>query len=134
MALNLSTAKFSTKDQATLHLRHPETDANLYDDLGNPVEIVLLGKSSLQYRNALKAMQNRSINRGKKKASAELYEQEALEMLVACSVEAHNLVLSDDRPIDSPAAFKELYSDPGLLWIKTQVEEFLEEISNFLPK
>lgn len=132
MALNLS--KLSTKNEATLHLEHPETGAKLYDENNKPVEIVMLGKSSPQYRNAFLKMQNKHLNRGKKKPTAELYQEEAVQLLVACSVRANNLVLADGREINSPETFTELYSDESLEWVKDQADAFLGDVSNFLGK
>lgn len=132
MALNLGT--LSTKGQATLHLEHPDTGVKLFDENNNPVEIVVYGKSSKQYRNAFTAMQDRHIQRGKKKPSAALYHQEAVELLVACSIRANNMVLADGSPIDTPEAFTKLYNDDSLEWVKDQVDNFLGDTASFLQK
>ena len=140
MALNLS--KFATKDSDALHLRNPATDELLYDEVANadgsvtklPVEIVVNGPSSPAYRNAITAMQNRMIKRGKQKQSAEAMREEGIDLLVACSVKANNLVLPDGSPIDNDAAFKKLYSDPQFGWLKDQVDAGLGDVSNFLGK
>ena len=132
MAFNLSS--LAAKDSDNLQLRHPVTDELLFDDDKNPVEIVICGTASKQYRTAVTAMQNRNIKRGKKTPSAEVMREEGIDLLVACSIKANNLVLPDGSPIDNPDAFRTLYSDPAFDWLKAQVDAGLGDVSNFLGK
>jgi hypothetical protein len=123
----------SMKDTVELQLRHPVSDELLFadEDKSAPVAIVLYGTSSKQYRNAITAMQNRSLKRGKKQVSAEVMREEGVELLVACSEKALNLSYKD-APVDHDDAFRELYSDPTFSWLKDQVDTALGDISNFL--
>ena len=124
----------AVKDSATLHLQNPSTGELLYADEAKkqPVEIELYSRSSKAYRTAVNAMQNRALKRGNKKATAEVLQEEGIELLVACSIKANNFT-SDGDAIDNPAAFRELYSDASLEWIKDQVDSFLGDISSFIP-
>lgn len=123
----------SMKDTTELQLRHPVTDELLYADEAKkkPVVIVLFGTGSKQYRNAITAMQNRALKRGKKQASAEVMREESIELLVACSDRAINLEYNE-APVDNDAAFRSLYSDPAFGWLKDQVDSGLGDASNFL--
>lgn len=132
MALNLS--KLAVKESTSLQLRHPETDELLFDENKQPVQIFIYGTASKQYRAALLSMQNRQIRRGNKKATAEVMKEEGVELLVACSLRADNLVLPDGRVINSPETFRELYSAPEFSWVKDQVDTGLGDVSSFLDK
>ena len=132
MAFDLSS--LATKDSVELHLRHPVTDELLYDDEAKkkPIQIILYGTSSKQYRNAITAMQNRQLKRGKKQATAESMREEGVELLVACSEKAVNLELRKGVPLDNDQAFRELYSDDSFGWLKDQVDSAVGDVSNFL--
>jgi hypothetical protein len=123
------------KDTVNLHLKHPVTDELLYADAEETkaVQIVLYGTSSKQYRNAVSAMQSRSLKRGKRPATLDEMREESVRLLVACSDTAINLSYKDEVP-STAEAFRELYSDPAYSWLKDQVDAGLGDISNFLEK
>lgn len=130
---NLDT--LALKDTTELQLRHPVTDEPLFADKEQtkPVAISLFGTSSKQYRNAITAMQNRQLRRGKKAVSAETLREESISLLVACSDKAINLTYKG-APLDNEDAFRALYSDPAYSWLKDQVDTALGEVSNFLEQ
>lgn len=121
------------KDTVSLQLKHPVTDELLFADAEQtePVSIVLYGTSSKQYRNAITAMQNRALKRGKKAPTAEEVREESVRLLVACSEKAVNLSYKG-APLETPEAFRELYNDASFSWLKDQVDAALGEVSNFL--
>lgn len=123
----------AAKETTELQLRHPATDEPLFADEAKtkPVAIVIYGTSSKKYRDAVSAMQNRQLKRGKKTVSAEVMREEGVELLVACSDKAINLAL-DGQPVDNAEAFRKLYTDPSYGWLKDQVDSALAEVSNFL--
>lgn len=129
---NLESLSLKT-DAVELQLRHPATDELLFADEEKtmPVSIFLYGTSSKQYRNAVTAMQNRALKRGNKKPSAEQMREEGVELLVACSDRAINL-LYKGKPVDNDAAFRAIYNDPSFSWLKDQVDAFLADTSAFL--
>lgn len=131
MAFELST--LAVEDTYNLHLRHPVTDELLYDgdDQDKPVTITLYGTGSKQYRNAVNAMQNRQLKRGKKQPSAEVLREEGAELLVACSAGAQNLSYQG-KALDNDAVFRQLYNDPSLIWIREQVDSAIGDVANFL--
>jgi hypothetical protein len=125
--------KLSMKETVDLHLRHPVSEELLYADEAKtkPVVIVLQGTSSKQYRNAITAMQNRALKRGKKQASAEVMREEGIELLVACSEKAVNFSYQG-KSVEDDAAFRSLYGDAKFSWLKDQVDTGLGDVSNFL--
>ena len=131
MSFNLNT--LAVPETTELHLTHPVTQELLYadDKQEKPVKLVLYGTSSKKYRAAVSALQNRQLKRGKKQATAEEMQSEGVELLVACSDKALNLEL-DGAAIDTPAAFRKLYSDPAFSWLREQVDTALADVTNFL--
>jgi len=121
----------SLKDIVSLQLRHPVSDELLFTEDGKPVEIVLHGTSSKEYRNAITAMQNRALKRGKKQASAEVMKEEGIELLVACSAKANNISYGG-KPVGDDDTFRALYGDAKFSWLKDQVDAGLGDVSNFL--
>lgn len=121
----------------TLHLRHPVTGDKLYADKEEKqaVEVLLYGTASKQYRNAVSAMQTRQLRRNakKEKPNAEVMQEESVELLVACSAGSKNLSL-DGKAVSTAEDFRKLYSDPRYSWLRTQVDEALGEVDNFLAK
>lgn len=120
------------KDTTQLQLRHPVSDEPLFDG-DKIVGIELYGTSSKQYRNAITAMQNRQLRRGKKQVNAETLKEESVSLLVACSASGVNLTYQD-AALDNEDAFRALYSDPKFSWVKDQVDAALGDPSNFLDQ
>lgn len=125
----------SLKDTVNLHLKHPVTDELLYADAEEtkPVQIVLYGTASTQYRNAVAAMQSRSLKRGKRPATIDEMRDESVRLLAACSDSGVNFDYQGEVPTTTEA-FKQLYADPSFSWLKDQVDAGLGDISNFLEK
>ena len=125
----------SLADTTILHLKHPVSEELLYakpDEKGGAVTITLHGTSSKEYRNAITAMQNRSLKRGKKQATAEQMREEGVELLVACSAKASNFSYTG-KPVMDAETFRTLYSDAKFSWLKEQVDAALGDTGNFLP-
>lgn len=120
-------------DTTTLQLKHPVSEEILYADKDKTeaVAIVLFGTGSRQYRNAITAMQNRALKRGKKQATAEQMRDEGIELLVACSEKAINFSYAG-KPVNDEAAFRSLYGDAKFGWLKEQVDAALGDTANFL--
>lgn len=123
----------------TLHLRHPVSGDKLYADKEEtkPVEVLLFGTASKQYRNAVSAMQTRQLRRNakKEKPSAEVMNDEAVDLLVACTSGVNNLAVDASGKVPTTAEdFRKLYADPKFSWLRAQVDEALGEVSNFLKE
>ena len=117
----------------TLQIRHPVSDDLLFadEDKEKSVNIELHGTSSKEYRNAITAMQNRALKRGKKQASAEVMKEEGVELLVCCSVKISNLSY-EGKPVNDDASFRAIYGDAKYSWLKDQVDAMLGDNANFL--
>lgn len=133
MAFNLQ--DLAKKDSFELHLRHPVSDELLYEDDEKtlPIKIVLFGTSSKQYRNAVTAMQNTRLKRGKKQVTSEVMREDSIDLLVACSDRAINLELHPGQPLVGEA-FRELYSNDAFDWLKDQCDEAIGDVANFLAQ
>jgi hypothetical protein len=120
------------KDSAFCQLKHPATDELLFldEEKTQPVGVDVYSTSSKEYRNALTAMQNRSLKRGKKQVSAEVMREEGIDLLVACSIKGVNTESLGD--LSNDAAFRTLYNDARFSWVKDQVDAFLGDVSSFL--
>lgn len=136
MSFNL--ASLALVDTFTFQLKHPADGTLLFADEAEtePLTITVYGKSSKQYRNAVTAMQNRTLRRNHKKEvpTVEALLKEGTDLLVACSASAANLTLDDQQPINDEASFRKLYTDPRFSWVKDQADEALGDISNFLAQ
>lgn len=134
MGLNLATLALKS-DATFVHLRHPATDELLYADEAKkePVGIYVYGTASKQYRNAITAMQNRTLKLGKNKTSVERMREEAVELLVAVTEKAANLEYNDEK-LESAQDFRDLYSDAAFGWLKDQVDAALGDASAFLSQ
>lgn len=130
MALNL--LKSGVLETARVHL----TDAlgeKLYDEAGNAAEIEIFGKSSKQYKQALSTLNRKNIERKGKPQPYNTNVEDSIEVLVAVTKAAYNFDMGDG-PLDTPAKFKALYSEPTLFFIKETVQEALEDNANFTQK
>ena len=116
---------------ASMHLKDAD-GVYLYADEAEtlPVTIEFYGRSSKQYRAWLQASIKANEKRGKKTQSVDEMMQSSVDMYVALSKAATNFDLAGE-PINSPEAFRKLYSDPALHWINDQANEFLADASNF---
>ena len=125
--------KLAAKDSVEIQLRHPVTDELLFADEAKekPIKVVLWGTSSKQYRQAINAMQNRQLKRGKKQATAEVMREESIELLVACSQSVTNMAFNGEE-VNTPEAFRKLYSKESFAWLKEQVDAELSNLGNFI--
>jgi len=121
----------AAKDSVELELKHPVTDEVLADKEGNTVKAVLWGTSSKAYRTAINALQNRQLKRGKKQARPEELREDGVALLTACTQRFDNMSI-DGKPLDNEDAITALYRDDRFLWVKTQVDEALGDISLFI--
>ncbi len=130
MSFNIKSASTSVKDSTFLHLRHPATDEKLMDG-DNPVGINLYGKASKQYKQVLSELSRKTAMRKGKPNSFEGNVEDNVSILVAISKEGVNLDYNDVA-LDSPEAFRQMYSDSSLYWVRDQVQDMLEDTAAFL--
>ena len=116
---------------ASLHLRHPGTDALLYCDDKSPMTIDLVGEHSEEYKATTRRWQNETLRRPGRKLSAEQIEERSLDLLVAVTKGWH-LQWDDGMLPFSPQQARDIYGDREYGWIKSQVEAYVFEQANFL--
>lgn len=136
MAINLNSSAFSLVDSVFVQLKDPVTDSLLFSDEAEtiPAGIEVYSKASKQYREAINAMQNRTLKRQGKQVSAEVLREESTDLLVKCSVKAVGLEHNGTDEIDNAEAFRTLYKDPKIQWIRDQVDAALGSNDLFLQK
>lgn len=130
MAFNITSA--AVVETTLVHLVDAN-DEKLYDEAGAAVMIEIFGKASKAYKNALSELSRKNLQRKGKPQSFSTNVEDNIELLVAISKTSHNLEM-DGEAVDSPAAFKALYSNPHLFFIKDAVQAALEDNANFLQK
>ena len=118
---------------ADLVLEHPSTGEELISEDKSKVTIKLLGTDSKAYRN-----KNREFQRGRiaklartrsKKIDYTVSDEEACEILVACTLGWENIELDGEILEFSPENAYQLYMDH--LWIREQVDLFIGDRANF---
>lgn len=132
MAFNLN--KLATKDVSTVEILDPTTELPLLDEKGNAVTVDLFGPGSMQYRNAVNALQNRALKRGKKQMSPELLRSESIELLSSAIAGSSGNIEYNGEIVKTKDQWVELLSDSNLDWLRNQIAEAQGELENFLPK
>ena len=119
---------------ARMFIVHPITRQKLVDEKGNPAYIDLFSTDSSEARrHDREAYRRRSNIPQGIKLTAEEIEAETASTLAALTVGWH-LVGQDGVAVDvplSPENARELYSEPGLSWLREQVDFFVRGRANF---
>lgn len=128
--MSLKSIKIGTTSD--LHLRHPVSDALLFNDDGTPMLITVAGEHSEDYKAVTRRWQNEMLRRPSKKLTSEQIEQRALDLLVAVT-RGWQIQWEDGEMLPfTAAAARTLYDDTEHAWIKLQVEQHVHDMSNFL--
>lgn len=135
--MDLSTIDFGAAGAAELILLHPVTQVPLKDvETGEDVSITLVGIDSDTYKVAERKVTNAKLARVKgargSKFTAEEIESNKVELLAACIVGWKNIALDGVNVDYNPVNAKKLLLKAG--WVAEQVEEFVEDRSNFLKQ
>jgi len=128
-------------------LRHPVTHVPL------GVRIQVAGVDSDTYRSHIRRQQNRRMeqakrSRGQISISAEELENDALDLLVACTkgwesdIEEHgekktvSAIPCGEQGLlpCTPENVRKVYANPGFAWLREQVDAEIGDRSNFLGK
>lgn len=122
----LSTAALSN-DGAELEIRHPQT--------GKPtgIVIVLRGRDSKVYRQLTNEFRAKAM-REKIDDPINAAESKAVESRVACTVTWRGMVKDGKEWTFSADRARELYTDEGYGWLVDQIDQFIQDRANFLPK
>lgn len=115
---------------AKMIVTHPTTEEPLLDDNGEKMWIRLVGQDSKQFRQASARIANREIKKRKSSRTVEKSEQNAIELLVACTLDWH-LQVDEDSPTDFSSDAAEIVYDEHN-WLREQVDFFVGDRANFL--
>lgn len=126
-----------TDQPVNIPLLHPVGGFELEDDEGNPVEIIMYGKNSKQYKQAIaiyqdKFLKSKSANRQGNRQAEELNKM-ATELFVSVVKEITNLEYNGEL-VNNPDVVRRLLSDDDYSFVRTQVDNALEDLSNFINK
>ena len=114
---------------AEMQVRHPGTNAPI-----DGMVVTLLGMDSEPALRAQRVATNRRLKQGiaKMKLSAEELDSDGLDLLTALTVSWRGIEW-DGKPYPcTPENARSLYTK--LRWLREQVDEFVGERANFLPK
>lgn len=135
MTFNIKSLAIS--EQSFVHLKNPATGEELFADTEQtkPVGINVYSTGSKQYRSAINAMQNRALKRNADKKAKALtateMREESVDLLASISISAENFDY-EGMPLETKESFRSLYMDDSLSWIKTQVDEYIGDVGNFI--
>lgn len=117
---------------ADLELEDPITGEKGKQADGSPVTIRVMGMDSAAFRNKHREIQSRrmaKIARGKKPDYAGNSDDEAAELLVACTIGWNGIEVNGEVLAFTPKAARDLYLDHH--WIREQVDQFIGDRANF---
>lgn len=126
-------AKFALNEipPQTMNLVHPVDGTTLKGDDGVPLSITVYGADSDQFRSIVRQYGNKRLNEKKnKKQRMEELEEMSAKILAKVTVSWHNIVENGEQlTCNEENAFKVYGEYP---WIREQVDEFVNDRSNFL--
>lgn len=118
-------------DGATYTVLHPADDTELMGGDNKPMTIHLLGADSPAFKKAVQQIINATGTR--KKLSADEQERNAVNALVKATVGWSDNWVWDGKPfLYSVENCRKLYTQRA--WIRSQVDEFIAERSNFFTE
>ena len=132
----LNIANLAVADTATFHVKNAAGEP-LYDESGNPVQIVLHSPGSrafatIESRQTARAVKRMNDNEGKlTAATAEDRLADTAEDLAEVTVSFENFTYGEG--LTGAALFRAVYGDPKLGFITKQVTKFLADWGNFKP-
>lgn len=121
-------------DAMECEIRHPQTAEVLKNAEGEPFVIHVYGHDSEQYKKHARKLLDLRLKGKKKDLGANEIEAEAIELLISLTVGWSGIVFDKKPLVFSTAAARDLYGNPAYAWLKEQVEAFVQDRSNFLPK
>lgn len=95
------------------------------------IKLHLQGQDTAEFRTTAKAFAKRQLERKDKTLDFDEMEKERIELVTVCVVDWENL---QEDGVDVPfskAKAKELFSNPKLVFIVEQIEEFVAQRANF---
>lgn len=107
-----------------MELEHPVTG----EPLG--IKIKLAGVDSDYYKKEIRRQQNKRLKKGIRNIKAEELENEAIELLVACTLAWENVEYNGEALECKPENVRKIYKE--FPWIREQVDSFINDRANFV--
>jgi hypothetical protein len=125
--------KFAVTPTTTLHLRDAADELMYADgDLKRPMQAVLYGPGSKQFKAAQAASSNKMVERLKKKGktdqTAEDQARQTADFLVACTKSLENVEFD---ALTGEALLEAVYTTPEIGFIPEQINKHIGDWSNF---
>jgi len=134
--MDLSTLSTNNAETgAVMKLRHPLTDEVLLTDKGKEITITMLGADSSKYRKKQYEIQNarvKSMMKNKDKKGFSFTENTVCELLASCVVGWHGIVYDGKELKHTEENALMLFKT--MLWVREQVDEFVEDRTNFFTE
>lgn len=137
MGFDLKSYSVDPENQkAVLELMHPQSYSPLTDDDGNVASITLHGPDSNEQKKARRKWMDKALNNGAKRKkmniSSEQIEAQAIDILVAATADWSNIGYEGEDLDCTPENVRKIYTE--VPFIREQVDEFINDRSNFLGK
>lgn len=95
------------------------------------ISFCCLGRNTSEYRQSKHKTTQKMVS-GRKNAAAEAVSEGTVNMLCACVVDWKGIT-EESKPYPcTHEAKRKLFSDPEVLWLTEQIEEFIVADENFL--
>ena len=120
-------------DEIVVVIKHPATGEPLKNDDKSEMTITIYAPHSKEYKKVLHEQTNKRLkkmqSKGNKDITAEEIEESTLEALAKTTKE-WNITYGGELPKLTVTKAKEVYED--VFWIRSQIEEAIEESLDFM--
>lgn len=116
---------------AVMVVRHPATGEELRHDDGHPMTITVAGMASRRYRRKSQEITNRRLGSNRMRGTAQQLENDSVELITACTI-SWDIQLGGQVPPSEEAEYRKVYANPGLRWLRDQVDNYIGEPGNFM--
>jgi hypothetical protein len=129
--MDISTLALNEVKPQTMILSHPVDGTSLYSDDGEPISITIHSADSDKFRSVMRQFGNKRLNEKKnKKQRMEELEEVSARILAKVTVSWENIVEEGKEITCTEENAFRLYMDYS--WIREQLDEFVNDRSNFL--
>jgi hypothetical protein len=129
--MDLNDFNFKESSAQRMELLNPATEETLRGEDGEAIWIEVHSADSDMFRSAMRRYGNKKLQKGSKKQTVEEVEEVSCKILAeATSAWSNNLIVNGEHPECTAKNAEWLYEE--YLWIREQVDKFVNERANFL--
>jgi hypothetical protein len=131
MTQGFDLSNLDTKQDAVLQLLHPTTGEPMHDSNGTPFTVTCWGADSDNYRTAEKKVASLALkqNQRGKPVDMDVVEAQSLKVMRACIRDWHIVLNGELLPCTAETVLTVLTEYP---WLREQIDQFINDRSNFL--